>query len=501
MKRFTLSILSLILAVMTSCGQSRDGLREPVAAGRFYPVDAELLKKDIRSYLSSSVSADNDVQVRAIIVPHAGYIFSGKTAGTAFGYISADADYDRIFLIGTSHNFAFEGAAVYAAGDFLTPLGKVTVDCETGKKLTGSSVYLLTKEEAHIPEHSLEVQLPFIQYHFKKKIPIVPILIGTNNTVALKSIAKTLQPWFTERNLFIISSDFSHYPSYEDASRVDRTTMEAILSGDPDNFLKTVKKLQSEGTDGLATAMCGWSSCMVLMYMTSGNKDLIYKHLDYTNSGDSPMGDKDRVVGYHALAIQNSKTPEKHAAVASEPGFSLADQEKKTLLHIAREAIKSSLFKTQPATVDPKLITPTLKEPLGAFVTLTIDGQLRGCVGRFMPDEPLYKIVESMAVSAAFHDSRFSILTTAEYPEIEIEISVLGPLRKIDDISEIIIGKHGLYIKKGIYSGTLLPQVPGDRGWSVEEFLGYTSRDKAGIGWTGWKDADIYVYEAIVFDE
>jgi len=500
-KRFTLSILSIILVVMTSCGQGRGGLREPVAAGRFYPADAESLRKEIRSFPAFSNKAENNGITRAIIVPHAGYVFSGKTAAVAYAYIPSDADYDRIFLIGTSHNFSFEGAAVYTSGDFRTPLGNVTVDCETGKKLAENSVYFLPRDDVHLPEHSLEVQLPFIQYHFTNNIPIVPILIGTGNTLAIKSIAKSLQPYFTDRNLFIISSDFSHYPSYEDAIRVDKVTMEAILNGDPDQFRRTVKELQSEGTEGLATAMCGWSSGLVLMYLVSGENDLTYIHLDYTNSGDSDYGDKDKVVGYHAIAVQRARKEKLDSIVTPGTGFSLTKQEKETLLHIAREAIKSSLFQTKRAPVDSEKLTSTLKEPLGAFVTLTINGQLRGCIGRFMPTEPLHKVVESMAVSAAFSDSRFPKLTTAEYPEIDIEISVLGPLRKIDNIDEIVIGKHGLYIKKGMYSGTLLPQVPGDRGWTVEEFLGYTSRDKAGIGWTGWKDADIFVYEAIVFGE
>ncbi len=497
MRRFFFSIVSLILMVMVSYGQDKDNVREPAAAGRFYPANGEVLKKDIMSYLASANKPAKGELTRAIIVPHAGYIFSGHTAATAFASIPADADYDNIFLIGTSHRYSYEGAAVYYSGDFLTPLGKVTVNKEIGKKLEESSVYFFTKDEAHLPEHSLEVQLPFIQCHFNKDIPIVPILVGTGNPLAIKAIAKALQPWFTSRNLFIISSDFSHYPSYEDACRVDKQTMEAILTGDPDTFMKTIKEVQSEGTDGLATAMCGWSSGLILLYLTSNEHGLTYKHLEYRNSGDTPQGDKEQVVGYQAITVVQTK--EKN--IASDPGFTLTAQEKKFLLQIARDAIKSKLFSTKMPAIDQSKLTPVLKQPLGAFVTLTIDGQLRGCIGQFMPADPLYEVVESMAVSAAFNDSRFQNLTAEEYPDIRIEISVLGPLRKINNINEIVIGKHGLYIKKGIYSGTLLPQVPGDRGWTVEEFLGYTSRDKAGIGWTGWKDAEIFVYEAIVFGE
>jgi MEMO1 family protein len=497
MRRFFFSILSLILLVMVSYGQDKNNVREPAAAGRFYPANGEVLKKEVMTYLASFKGPDKGVLTRAIIVPHAGYIFSGHTAAAAFASIPADADYDNIFIIGTSHRYSYEGAAVYCSGDFLTPLGTVQVNKEIGQKLIESSVYLFSKDDAHMQEHSLEVQLPFIQCHFNKDIPIVPILVGTGNPLAIKAIAKALQPWFTSRNLFVISSDFSHYPSYEDACRVDKLTMESILSGNPDTFMKTIKEVQSEGTDGLATAMCGWSSGLVLLYLTTNEHGLTYKHLEYRNSGDATQGDKVQVVGYHAITVQQTKK----AATSSDTGFILSDNEKKLLLQIARDAIKAKLFSTKMVEIDPVKLTPVLKQNLGAFVTLTIDGQLRGCIGRFMPSDPLYEVVKQMAVSAAFNDSRFQKLTVEEYPDIKIEISVLGPLRKINNINEIVIGKHGVYIKKGIYSGTLLPQVPIGRNWSVEDFLGYTSRDKAGIGWTGWKDAEIFVYEAIVFDE
>lgn len=137
----------------------------------------------------------------------------------------------------------------------------------------------------------------------------------------------------------------------------------------------------------------------------------------------------------------------------------------------------------------------------GAFVSLYKHGELRGCVGSFMPSGPLYQTIQSMTKAAAFDDSRFSPLAKEELDDISIEISVLSPLKKIDDINEIELGKHGVYIKKSYRSGTLLPQVAIGRNWTVTDFLGHIARDKAGLGWTGWKDADIYLYEAFVFGE
>ena len=159
------------------------------------------------------------------------------------------------------------------------------------------------------------------------------------------------------------------------------------------------------------------------------------------------------------------------------------------------------LYENKKLTIDPNTIPINLMKELGAFVTLRINGKLRGCIGRFISTDPLYQVVNQMAIASALEDYRFNPLTKEEFKNTEIEISVLGPLKKINNISEIVLGKHGIYIKKDLHSGTMLPQVATENRWSVEEFLGYTSRDKAGLGWSGWKDADIYVYEAVVLEE
>jgi AmmeMemoRadiSam system protein A len=138
---------------------------------------------------------------------------------------------------------------------------------------------------------------------------------------------------------------------------------------------------------------------------------------------------------------------------------------------------------------------------MGAFVTLKINGALKGCIGRFISSEPLYDVVQASAISSAFEDPRFSPLTKEEYNKTDIEITVLGPLKKINNISEIVLGKHGIYIKKGFNSGTMLPQVAIENGWTVEQFLGFTSRDKAGLGWDGWKDAEVSIYEGVVLED
>ena len=171
------------------------------------------------------------------------------------------------------------------------------------------------------------------------------------------------------------------------------------------------------------------------------------------------------------------------------------------MLKIARQTIANKLVDADEAPCDTSELTETLKLHCGAFVTLTKNGQLRGCIGHFGSDEPLYKTVESMAEAAAFEDPRFRPLRISELDEIEVEISVLTPMKRIHDVSEFTLGKQGIYMRKGFQAGTFLPQVADETHWTKEEFLGHCARDKAGIGWDGWKEAELYTYEALVFKE
>ncbi len=216
------------------------------------------------------------------------------------------------------------------------------------------------------------------------------------------------------------------------------------------------------------------------------------------NSGDIPEGDRSRVVGYNAIAV----TIDTAAAVRDiEPPFSLTNGEKTELLEIARNTIRHYLETNEIMKIDDKGFSGKMLTPLGAFVTLTSKGTLRGCIGQFTADIPLYRVVQEMAISAATRDTRFDPVTMRELNQLDIEISVLTPMRKIKSIDEIQLGRHGIYIRKGNRAGTFLPQVADQTGWNLEQFLGFCARDKAGIGYEGWKDADIYVYEAYVFKE
>lgn len=201
------------------------------------------------------------------------------------------------------------------------------------------------------------------------------------------------------------------------------------------------------------------------------------------------------------ISCYSDKNQENTGYQDSDLKVSFTKDEVNQLFSIARNSIHSMLFENKRLTINSSAISSNLKKGMGAFVTLNINGRLRGCIGQFPSDEPLYEVVSKMAIAAAFGDNRFLPVNKDEFNKLRIEISVIGPLKKISNISEIVLGKHGIYIKKGSRAGTMLPKVATGNHWTLEQFLGYTSSEKAGLGWDGWKDADIYIYEAVVHEE
>ena len=461
-------------------------IRPATQANRFYTGDAKELEYEVDSLLMCHNSSQVYDNLAALIVPHAGYYFSGNVAASAYMTINTKKRYKRIFLLGPSHHKWLNGASVNTEADYYaTPLGNVKVDHETAINLTKADSIFTYHRSAHSQEHCLEVQLPFLQRRLGDVPPIVPIIISTNDYYKLKRMADVLKPYFTDENLFVISSDFSHYPSYEDACEVDANTGKAIETGNVDEFIATIEANANSGKRNLATSACGEFAIVTLMLMMDGQYDV--KHLMYQNSGDIDNYDHSRVVGYHSYAILRR----------DNTGFTLSDDEKKTLKGIAFQSIKDSLDGKPIA--QQTIRSSILNSKCGAFVSLHKFGRLRGCIGHFGEDYPLHEIVAKMAYAAAFEDPRFMPVTSDELADIDIEISVLTPMRRIHSIDEFQLHRHGIYIKKGFRSGTFLPQVADEVNWTKEEFLGHCAQDKAGIGWDGWRDAELYVYEAIVF--
>ena len=488
--------LYLIFIAMSCTGQNqkkeqKQVNRNPVVAGRFYPSNPAELNKELATLYGKALPGREE-NVLAIIAPHAGYVFSGEVAATSFNQINGKKNYKDIFLIGPSHRVSFPGASIYDCGDYITPLGTVEVDIELARKLNEENKAFSYYPEAHNNEHCLEVLLPFLQYKMKTDFKIVPIIIGTQSEKTILKIAEVLKPYFNDENLFIISSDFSHYPKYDDAVKIDKATADAIVSNSPEKLLKTLNENAGKNIPNLVTSLCGQSAVLTLLNITKNMADVKITSLQYKNSGDVAMGDKSQVVGYYSIIVTEKQ---------NETGFKLTEKDKKDLLGVARLTIEKFIKEKTVPKIDASGFSENLKTPCGAFVTLHKNGNLRGCIGNFSPDEPLYLVVREMAISASSKDYRFSKVKPSEVDKLEIEISVLTPMKKIESIDEIELGKHGIYIKKGWNSGTFLPQVATQTGWDKEEFLGHCARDKAGIGWDGWKNADVFVYEAIVFGE
>ena len=509
MNQIKLIFMSIILMLTNSCsGQDTNSEkklfnRKPAVAGKFYSSNPAELKNVIESYFKTGESKKVK-NVLAIIAPHAGYVFSGQVAASAFNQIDENKNYENIFLIGSSHTTSFSGASVYTQGNWESPFGEVEVNMDLGEKLTRDCELIHAYSDVHRFEHCLEVMLPFLQCKLKNKFKIVPIILGSQTNDDTKKLAEALKPYLNSDNLFVISTDMSHYPKYEDAVNIDKLTAEAILSGSPENLAEILYDNSKKKISNLSTSLCGWTSVLTLLHMTSNNPELNYTKIQYQNSGDAKeYGDKERVVGYVAIAL-SSKNENYKPVIAEkkqEQDFVITEQDKKNLLFVARKTVEEYIKTGKEPTIDTKLFSENIKTSCGAFVTLHKKGELRGCIGRFMASDPLWEVVMQMAVAASTQDYRFSKVTKDELSVIDIEISVLTPLKKIKNSSEFELGKHGIYISKGGKTGTFLPQVAKDTKWSKEEFFGHCSRDKAGLGWDGWKDADLFIYEAIVFGE
>jgi len=483
-----------------------ENVRKAAVAGGFYPGDKASLEKYVDTLLRQADPPEIKEPIRAIMVPHAGYVYSGPVAAYAYKELEG-RDIRTVILICNSNRHFLDGIAVYEKGSYETPLGRVPIDEEKIKQLLASSPKILSRPTMHEGDHVLEVQLPFLQ-RVLKDFKIIPLIFGSNDPALSKILADALTNIIDDKTLIVASTDMSHYPPYEKASKADRETLQAVTTGKADALDAILEQHASEGIPNAETFMCGVSGVrtVLLLGQTLGPTTPVY--LQYANSGDSPAGDKRNVVGYGAVAFVAKQGAMPAALppvemerkdVSDESGLAPADKEE--LLKIARETVESHVRGQKTPEFSPA--SPALNKSLGAFVTLKEYGQLRGCIGRFDPAGPLYGIVQQMAISAATQDPRFRPVSPQELGKLEYEISVLSPLRKIENADEIVLGKHGVQVSKGFHHGVFLPQVATETGWSKEEFLGELCSQKAGLPRDCWKDSEVelQVFTADVFPE
>ncbi|RKY02907.1 MAG: hypothetical protein DRP55_02220 [Spirochaetes bacterium] len=459
-------------------------VREPAASGTFYPEDDKVLKRQIDKFLDKAKEKKIQGKLVALIVPHAGYIYSGGVA--AYGYkLLKGKTYDTVIIIGPSHYTYFKGISIYNGDYYKTPLGKVAIDKEITDYLLSNAKNCLFYEPAHKREHSVEVEVPFLQRMLSdfKMVSVVVGDVSYQDAVAFSDVLCRAIKKQNKKILIIASTDLSHYHNYHTAINLDNETINTILSLEPVKLMRRYRNKEVE--------LCGLMP-VVITEVTSNNLGARAPAvlLKYANSGDVTFS-TERVVGYASIAI-----------LKDEGGdvLMLTDADKKRLIEIARESIRLYLEKKRQPTFDIK--EGNLLEEKGAFVTIKIDNNLRGCIGRIIADGPLYQTISEMAIQAAFNDPRFPPLTKEEFKDIEIEISILSKLKRIHNIDEIEVGRHGILIKKGFYQGLLLPQVATEYNWDRNTFLEHTCY-KAGLSKYAWKDdnTEIYVFSAEVFSE
>lgn len=281
--------------------------RFPAVAGQLYPEKPDVLNREIEKMFQKA-AAPYLKDVQAIITPHANILLSGRVAASAFNQIATSCTFERVFVLGTSHHEAFNGASVFCEGDFVMPGGTVEVDSYYGRQLTQRYPELFTASRSpYLHDHSIEMQLPFLHKTLGASFKLIPILLGTDQPEQCRKIAAILKDELLSGQLFVISSDFSHFLSSDDARRVDAETEAAILTNDPDQLLKVLKQHREANIAGWQSSLCGWSAVLTLLYMTYGEEQYRYRAVDNSNSGDvAYYGDPNQVVGYRSIALTKS---------------------------------------------------------------------------------------------------------------------------------------------------------------------------------------------------
>jgi MEMO1 family protein len=487
----------------------------PQVAGAFYPADPLELKKMIQEYLDVAKRAGKGVpgDLLGILVPHAGYPYSGPVAAYAFSNVIGKP-YRRVVVLAPAHRRGFSTPALLEASAYRTPLGDVPIDRDGVNQLAATGAASVDPSKFQ-NEHALEVELPFLQVALQN-IKLIPVMIGEHDPGAAKKLAEALRLIFDDKNtLFVASTDMSHDYPYDVAVAMDENALRLVRSLDTAGLMAAYQSFVQAGDaihvgkDGKVSPncaqFCGMGPVMTLMELAKLYEGKVMV-LDRRTSGDV-VGDKNsRIVGYSAVAIVLEKDrPEGKGKMKTEDprGDFLTAEEKKTLLKIARETVETYVKTKEIKEYDPP--EKALKEGGAAFVTLKKNEDLRGCIGHMEPTDPLWKMIRDRAIDAAVHDPRFRPVSPDELKDIKIEISVLSPRIPVrDPLKEIVIGRDGVWLEAGMNRGVFLPQVPVEQGWTtVEEYLDHLCH-KAGVYSRGcWQSADAKImrFTALVFSE
>lgn len=473
----TLKLICALTLLMT-CGMA-ESLREPAVQGSFYPENPKELSATIDALLSKIPAHRIDAKVPVLIVPHAGYVYSGSTAAHVYRSLMGSS-FETVVLIGPSHHVDIEGASIWTSGAWKTPLGVVHVDETLAQAIAAEGPSFRASLRAHVKEHSLEVQVPFIQ----RALPaakIVPIVLNDPSEVLCKKLAASIVKNIGDRKVIIIAStDLSHFHTGPAAKVIDGRTLGFISKLDTEGLRRAMAEGKAE--------LCGGAAVLTALEIAKSLKLNESEIFNYTHSGEV-TGDDSRVVGYAAVSFYQGTAA------------GLDSRDKKELLALARQTVETHAISGEEASFSSS--DPDLNAKRAAFVTLKKDGQLRGCIGTFSADRPLYETVQRMALSSASEDPRFAPVTAGELKDLKYEISVLSESRRVGDASAIDYPRQGVILKQGHRSGVFLPKVALETGWTKEEFLSELCSQKAELPADCWKDSrtEITVFDAEDFSE
>ncbi|MEA3398589.1 MAG: AmmeMemoRadiSam system protein B [Patescibacteria group bacterium] len=478
-------------------------IRQAAVAGQFYPEEAGVLEQAVKGYIKDAGASVHlgvhfNFVPKAIIVPHAGYDFSGPIAAHSYQQLEGITA-GTVILLCNSHQAYFSGVAIDETRAWETPLGQIEVDRASADKLVKANDRIKYNGNAHVSDHVLEAQLPFLQVVLDNKFKILPILFGNSDSDDYKILANALANILDKNDIIVASTDLSHYPAYADANKIDKKTLEMIVDGDIEKLEKYIEEIKASGVENEQTVCCGIDGVKTVMELADIFSWKKAEVLHYANSGDAVIGDKKAVVGYGAAVFGKEDDFRRKDEVQNRN--KLDDEQKKELLKIARETIEEFVLNNRIKEFDIQDERLNWKE--GAFVTLYLNNRLRGCIGQIIPSgEPLWKIVRDMAIAAASEDPRFNPVDAEELKKAEYEISVLSAPEKIDNWGKIELGKHGVIVKKGFRSGVFLPQVADETGWDLEKFLQELCSQKAGLPADCYRDdpeIELQVFTAQVF--
>ncbi len=497
MKAAVLSlVLFIVLTMMKPMAYGEDNIKAAGLAGSWYPGRKAELVRMLDGFSAGVTlpkglpSAEN---VAVIVSPHAGYPFSGPVAAYGFKAVKA-RKVATVIILAPTHHFSFQGASIWAEGAFTTPLGTVAVDSDLAAKIMAMDKLFSFRKDVFEgkpdrAENSIETQIPFIQKTFPDA-KIVPIMMGfPPDPRVIQAVAFALAQAVGDREdvLVDVSVDQSHFHPLEEANAIDQEGLDAIEKFDIEGLWKghTEGHMEVDGFHVVTAAMLyaqerGYTHARVLKHATSA---------DVTRDASS-------VVGYASILFYRD------APAATDQGvLPLTDAHKNRLFEIARTTVDTFVKTGEVLNFDEQ--DARLLQEEGAFVTLTKQGNLRGCIGHIIGEGPLFKTVRDMAVAAASEDPRFSRVVPGELKDVRVEVSVLSKPRSVKSADEIVLGKHGVIVRRGGQGGVFLPQVATETGWSKERFLSELCSQKAGLPPDCWKDpaTRLEIFTAEVFGE